>query len=94
MQAEVLLQASQMEAGDLPDERDEFTRQQLRRASELVKGAAALGAIENSACLGILSRSLLEQLITSLWGAVAGAECNTVIELKPEHHAALPWHFA
>jgi|GEM_PF-3091531 hypothetical protein len=26
--------------------------------------------------------------------AVAGAECNTVIELKPEHHAALPWHFA
>jgi len=27
-------------------------------------------------------------------GAVAGAECNTVIELKPEHHAASPWHFA
>jgi len=27
-------------------------------------------------------------------GAVAGAECNTVIELKPEHHAALPWNFA
>ena len=26
--------------------------------------------------------------------AVAGAECNTVIELNPEHHAALPWHFA
>ncbi|MBK3467509.1 AAA family ATPase [Pseudomonas sp. MF6776] len=26
--------------------------------------------------------------------AVAGAECNTVIELKPEHHAALPWSFA
>jgi len=26
--------------------------------------------------------------------AVAGAECNTVIELKPEHHAASPWHFA
>ncbi|MEH6615133.1 hypothetical protein, partial [Pseudomonas marincola] len=25
--------------------------------------------------------------------AVAGAECNTVIELKPEHHAALPWSF-
>ncbi|MQT78384.1 hypothetical protein, partial [Pseudomonas helleri] len=24
--------------------------------------------------------------------AVAGAECNTVIELKPEHHAASPWH--
>ncbi len=28
-----------------------------------------------------------------IW-AVAGAECNTVIELKPEHHAASPWHFA
>jgi len=68
MQAGVLLQASQIEAGESPDERDEFTRQQLRRASELDKGAAALGAIENSACLGILSRSLLEQLITSLWG--------------------------
>ncbi|UNT12249.1 DUF5677 domain-containing protein [Pseudomonas sp. I3-I5] len=68
VQAETLFQASQIEAGDSPDERDEFTRQQLRRASELVKGAAALGAIENSACLGILSRSLLEQLITSLWG--------------------------
>ncbi|WP_312916339.1 MBL fold metallo-hydrolase [Stutzerimonas kunmingensis] len=27
-------------------------------------------------------------------GAVAGAERNTVIELKPEHHAASPWHFA
>lgn len=26
--------------------------------------------------------------------AVAGAERNTVIELKPEHHAASPWHFA
>ena len=33
----------------------------------------------------------MENLLIS---AVAGAECNTVIELKPEHHAALPWHFA
>ncbi|MCV4078956.1 NAD(P)H-dependent oxidoreductase [Pseudomonas aeruginosa] len=24
----------------------------------------------------------------NLYRAVAGAECNTVIELKPEHHAA------
>ena len=34
-----------------------------------------------------------DNLRTYNW-AVAGAECNTVIELKPEHHAALPWHFA
>ena len=68
VQAGLLIQASEMEAGESPDARDEFTRRQLRRASELVKGAVALGAIENSACLGILSRSLLEQLITVLWG--------------------------
>ena len=29
-----------------------------------------------------------EVLEADLAGAVAGAECNTVIELKPEHHAA------
>lgn len=68
VQAEALLQASQIEVLDSPDGRDEFTRQHLRRASELVKGAVALGAIESSACLGILSRSLLEQLIKILWG--------------------------
>lgn len=68
VQARLLIQASEMEAGDSPDARDGFARQPLRRASELVKDAAALGAIENSACLGIQSRSLLEQLITILWG--------------------------
>ncbi len=36
----------------------------------------------------------LSDLKQFLKGAVAGAECNTVIELKPEHHAALPWSFA
>ncbi|MBH1967864.1 MAG: hypothetical protein I8H81_06735 [Pseudomonadales bacterium] len=40
----------------------------MRRAAKLVSGSAALGAVENSACLGIMSRSLLEQLITVLWG--------------------------
>lgn len=68
VQAEGLIQASEIEAGECPDVRDEFARQQLRRASELVKGAVALGSIENAACLGILSRSLLEQLITVMWG--------------------------
>ncbi|MBG6884102.1 hypothetical protein I5J06_10950 [Pseudomonas aeruginosa] len=36
----------------------------------------------------------VEVFLSGFSWAVAGAECNTVIELKPEHHAALPWHFA
>lgn len=67
-QASLLIVSSDIEAVGAPDPRDEFVRQQLRRAAELVSGAAALGAAANSACLGILSRSLLEQLITVLWG--------------------------
>ncbi|NMY66579.1 hypothetical protein HBN77_21415 [Pseudomonas sp. WS 5018] len=43
----------------------------------------------------ILMRAALECATRFLFiRAVAGAECNTVIELKPEHHAASPWHFA
>lgn len=67
-QASLLIVSSDIEAVGAPDPRDEFVRKQLRRAAELVSGAAALGAVANSACLGILSRSLLEQLITVLWG--------------------------
>ncbi|WP_237717463.1 Rieske 2Fe-2S domain-containing protein [Stutzerimonas stutzeri] len=37
---------------------------------------------------------LVKRIDGKLHWAVAGAECNTVIELKPEHHAALPWSFA
>ncbi|MFO7071967.1 hypothetical protein P3E18_17110, partial [Pseudomonas aeruginosa] len=64
----MLIRSSEIEATGAPDPRDNFVRQELRRAAELVSGAAALGAIANPACLGILSRSLLEQLITVLWG--------------------------
>jgi len=58
-------------------------------------------------CVGVIAQQwkepklLISQnaAVSDIWGntegsAVAGAECNTVIELKPEHHAALPWHFA
>ena len=33
-------------------------------------------------------RQLQKVLVYFIERAVAGAECNTVIELKPEHHAA------
>lgn len=67
-QASLLIAASEMEAKGPNDLRDEFARRQLRRSAELVSGAAALGAVANSASLGVLSRSLLEQLIMVLWG--------------------------
>ncbi|HSI44491.1 MAG TPA: DUF5677 domain-containing protein [Methylotenera sp.] len=66
-QVAVLIAASEMEATGPADLRDELVRKHLYRAAELVRGAAALGAIQNAACLGILGRCLLEQLITVLW---------------------------
>ena len=49
----------------------------------------------NNVAKKIYANARMQARITVLisW-AVAGAECNTVIELKPEHHAALPWSFA
>ena len=66
-QVALLLAASEVQASGQADLRDEIARQQLGRAAELVRGAAALGANHNAACLGILGRCLLEQLITILW---------------------------
>ncbi len=62
-----LIEASKIDAANQPDPRDEVVRHQMRRAAELIRGAAALGTDLNPACLGIIARSLLEQLITSLW---------------------------
>lgn len=62
-----LIAASEIEAIGPADPRDELVRLQLRRAAELVRGAAALGSDQNPSCLGILGRCLLEQLITCLW---------------------------
>jgi len=62
-----LIAASEIEAIGPADPRDALVRQQLRRAAELVRGTAALGSDQNPACLGILARCLLEQLITTLW---------------------------
>lgn len=66
-QVALLIAASEVKATGQADLRDEIARQQLGRAAELVRGAAALGANHNAACLGILGRCLLEQLITVLW---------------------------
>jgi hypothetical protein len=66
-QAELLKKASEIEANGEADIRDEVVRQQMRRAAELVEGAAVLGAKENAVCLGIIARALLENLISSLW---------------------------
>lgn len=66
-QVDLLNAASEIEAAGQADMRDEIARQHIRRAAELVRGAAALGAIQNANCLGILGRCLLEQLITALW---------------------------
>lgn len=66
-QVAMLLAASEVKASGQADLRDEIARQQLGRAAELVRGAAALGANQNATCLGILGRCLLEQLITILW---------------------------
>ena len=48
---------------------------------------------ENPLKVDAASNNSLIWCVLYMW-AVAGAECNTVIELKPEHHAASPWHFA
>lgn len=66
-QVALLTAASEIEATGQADPRDEIARQHLCRAAELVRGAAVLGAIQNAACLGILGRCLLEQLINALW---------------------------
>jgi hypothetical protein len=66
-QVRFLKAASEMDARGDADVRDEIMRQQMQRAAELVRGAAILGADENAACIGILARSVLEHLITSLW---------------------------
>lgn len=66
-QVALLTAASEIEATRQADRRDEIARQQLGRAAELLRGAAALGAIQNATCLSILGRCLFEQLITALW---------------------------
>lgn len=66
-QVSTLIVASEIDAPEPADPRDDLVRQQLRRTSELARGAAALGADQNPSCLGILGRCLLEQLISSLW---------------------------
>lgn len=76
-QVELLTSAAAIEAIGQADLRDEIAHQNLRRAAELVRGAAALGADQNAACLGILGRCLLEQLITVLWAVRSHENAQT-----------------
>jgi hypothetical protein len=76
-----------MEASGAADPRDAFVRKQLKRAADLVSGAAALGAAQNAACLGILSRSLLEQLITVSWSIRSVENAESQIGAGPAEMA-------
>lgn len=66
-QVALLASAAQIEPPERADLRDELVRNQLLRAAEILRGAAVLGSAQNAICLGIVSRSLLELLISSLW---------------------------
>ena len=80
-QSTFLIASSHMKASESADPRDTLVRQQLKRAADLVSGAAALGAARNAACLGILSRSLLEQLITVSWSIRSVENAESQIEV-------------
>ncbi|WP_238351714.1 DUF5677 domain-containing protein [Pseudomonas sp. SWRI99] len=86
-QSTVLIASSQMEVSGSTDPRDTFVRQQLKRAADLVSGAAALGAARNAACLGILSRSLLEQLIMVSWSIRSVENAESQIGAGPAEMA-------
>ncbi|MDP9123080.1 MAG: DUF5677 domain-containing protein [Pseudomonadota bacterium] len=76
MQCQLLAASASMECTEPSNPRDMLVRDQMRRAAELVRGAATLGASRNAACLGILSRSLLEQLIKLLWAIKSEDNAN------------------
>ncbi len=78
-EASRLIEASKIDAASEPDPRDEVVRQQMRRAAELIRGAATLGSDLNPACLGIIARSLLEQLISSLWAVRSRENANAYL---------------
>ncbi len=86
-QSTFLIASSQMKASESADPRDTLVRQQLKRAADLVSGAAALGAARNAACLGILSRSLLEQLITVSWSIRSVENAESQIGAGPAEMA-------
>jgi len=76
-------------------DRDEVVRQILRRSSELIRGAGALGQENNSVALGILARAVVENWILLLWaekseenaqkiGAIAYAELAKATRINLE----------
>ena len=54
----------------------------------IISVAALFGMFINLHLIHTLSDHSAVSGVEELLRAVAGAECNTVIELKPEHHAA------
>lgn len=63
-----------------PSDRDSEVKRILARNAELVRGAATLGHERNVVVLGVISRTIIESLITLLW--VVRSEENA------QHHAA------
>lgn len=70
-QSKKLLIASRIDLSRDIEVRDTVIQQLLQRTSDLVRGAAALGVNQNPACLGIVARCLLEDLINALWAIVS-----------------------
>jgi hypothetical protein len=65
--AEVLGASALMKAPEEVRRQDVPVREMLQRASDLVRGAAALGEQCNPGALGVLARATLENLILLLW---------------------------
>lgn len=81
-QNQLLLAASGITANGEEDTRDGVLRQHLTHSAELVRGAASLGHDQNSTCLGIVARSLLEVLISALWVTISTDNAEAQMELS------------
>ncbi len=83
LQCSLLIASTKIDANGSPDPRDAFVRHQLRCAAVLLSGSVELGKARNAACLGILSRSLLEQLITVSWGIRSVENTEVQVDARP-----------
>lgn len=76
--ARTLAAAALIEASGGRAATDDAVRQMLRRASELMRGAAALGKDANPVTLGVVARAILENLIMLLWVQVSEANASAL----------------
>lgn len=79
-QATYLAAAADMDAGGAECARDVQVRKIMARVAELVRGASALGREPNAVALGVLSRTIIEALISLLWVEIS--------EENAQHQAA------